>query len=190
MISSILKVLTHEIFVFNLTRSVCGKSINETDDKDKDEDNEADNKTDNEADNEANNEITTILSNLTRSENLKTRQTTRMKIKTTSLTPRQRDSKTTRTLLKFTRSVGGESDNETDNEDEDEDNEALGDGPADNEVVPAHVRPRLRLDILLHHFAPSSGGCQLPWCQPGGRLGLQSAGGCHTLAGRRPTNQY
>ena len=122
MISSILKVLTHEIFVFNLTRSVSGKSNNETDDKDKDEDNEADNKTDNEADNEANNEITTILSNLTRSENLKTRQTTRMKIKTTSLTPRQRDSKTTRTLLKFTRSVGGESDNETDkNEDNEND---------------------------------------------------------------------
>ena len=53
-------------------------------------------------------------------------------------------------------SGGGEPYDETDYEDEDEDDEALGDGPADHEVVPAHVRPRLALDILLDHFAPWS----------------------------------
>ena len=47
-------------------------------------------------------------------------------------------------------SVGREPDDQANNEDEDEDNEALGDGTADHEVVPAHVGRPLRLHVLLH----------------------------------------
>ena len=94
-------------------------------------------------------------------------------------------------------SIGGKPDDQANDEDEDEDNEALGDGTADHEVVPAHVGPRLGLDILLHHLAPSSE--EQAWWQPKWGWGqgcLQSAAFCHTyvgrLEGRRrlPTNQY
>ena len=47
-------------------------------------------------------------------------------------------------------SVSREPDDQANNEDEDEDNEALGDGTADHEVVPAHVGRPLRLHVLLH----------------------------------------
>ena len=69
-------------------------------------------------------------------------------------------------------SVSREPDDQANNEDEDEDNEALGDGTADHEVVPAHVGRPLRLHILLHFL-------RLPWQAwwqvGGGRLGQAAA---------------
>ena len=70
-------------------------------------------------------------------------------------------------------SVSREPDDQANNEDEDEDNEALGDGTADHEVVPAHVGRPLRLHILLHFLL------RLPWQAwwqvGGGRLGQAAA---------------
>ena len=84
-------------------------------------------------------------------------------------------------------SVGREPDDQANNEDEDEDNEALGDGTADHEVVPAHVGRPLRLHILLHFLL------RLPWQAwwqvGGGRLGKLPPVSCLSHIGKT-TNQY
>ena len=81
-------------------------------------------------------------------------------------------------------SVGRESDDQANNEDEDEDNEALGDGTADHEVVPAHVGRPLRLHVLLHFL-------RLESLVAGGRreagASCRQSAACHTL-GRLPTD--